>query len=189
MKNSISDNNAPHLQEKTLESQPIYDGRIISVKKDTVLLENGSKAFREVVLHPGGVCVVPLTDNGDVLMVRQFRYPYSKALLEIPAGKLEYGEDPAVCARRELLEETGCTADCFDFIGELYPSPAYLNEVIYIYLATSLHQQAQNLDEDEFLEVERIPFIEAVKMVVEGEIKDAKTQIALLKVNMKLSKK
>lgn len=173
-----------HLYEKTLKSEEIYDGRIIQIKKDTVLLENGTQAVREVIMHPGGVGIVPLTKNGDILLVRQFRYPHGKALLEIPAGKLNYGEDPFECGKRELLEETGAQADNYTFLGELYPTPAYLDEIIYMYLATNLHFSEQNLDDDEFLEVVRMPLDEAVQMVLSGEIKDAKTQAALLKAKL-----
>ena len=170
-----------HLEEKTISSESIYDGKIIKVKKDTVLLENDTHAFREVIMHPGGVCVVPITQDNEVIFVRQFRYPYSRQLLEIPAGKLDAGELPLECGKRELLEETGCTAKEYKFLGELYPTPAYLDEIIYMYMATHLTYTEQNLDEDEFLEVEYIPLKKAVDMVLSGEIKDSKTQTALLK--------
>lgn len=170
-----------YLEEKTISSRLIYDGKIITVKKDTVLLENDTQTFREVIMHPGGVCIVPITQDEEVIFVRQFRYPYGRQLLEIPAGKLDKGEEPLECGKRELLEETGCTAQEYKFLGELYPTPAYLDEIIYMYMATGLSYAEQNLDEDEFLEVEYIPLKEAVNMVLSGEIKDSKTQTALLK--------
>lgn len=170
-----------HLNETTLGSELIYDGKIIRVEKDAVLLEDGTQAVREVVRHPGGVCVLALTEKEEVLFVRQFRYPYKEVTLEIPAGKLEYGENPEECGRRELLEECGCTPDSFTLLGKLYPTPAYNTEIIRIFLAKGLHFGAQSLDRDEFLDVERIPFEEALEMVLRDEIPDSKTQIAILK--------
>lgn len=170
-----------HLMETQLESTVVYDGRIIRVEKDTVLLEDGTQAIREVVRHPGGVCVLALTENEEVFFVRQYRYPYETVTMEIPAGKLEYGEDPETCGRRELLEECGCTAASFVYLGKLYPTPAYNTEVIHIYLAKDLQFAAQHLDEGEFLDVERVPLQEAVRMVLANEIPDAKTQVAILR--------
>ena len=173
---------APHLKEERLRSEEIYRGRILDVYKDTVLLENGTEAIREVVHHPGGACVVPLTSDGCVLMVRQFRYPHHTETLEVPAGKLEYGEDPLQCAVRELKEEVGGEADSLESLGSLFPTPAYDEEVIYMYLARQITETStQSLDADEFLDVVRLPLADAVQMVMENRIKDAKTQIALLK--------
>ncbi|MBR6108041.1 MAG: NUDIX hydrolase [Oscillospiraceae bacterium] len=171
-----------HLSETTLASEEIYNGKILHVTRDTVALEDGTQAFREVVHHPGGACVVPLTDDGDVIMVRQFRYPHAAETLEIPAGKLEYGENPADCAVRELKEEAGAVSGRFEPLGRLFPTPAYDKEVIYMYLARALDlTKEQSLDADEFLDVVRIPLKEAVEMVMRDELPDAKTQIALLK--------
>ncbi len=175
------------LSEQTLSSEVVYNGRIITVRKDTVMLENGQQAPRELINHPGGVCVVPLTDNGEVVMVRQFRYAYKKALLEVPAGKLNYGEDSLECGKRELTEETGAVAEKYTYLGKVYPTPAYLDEVIHVYLAQGLSFGEQNLDEDEFLEVERYPLADLVKMVIDNEIEDAKTQIAILKTHVLLN--
>ena len=177
------------LSEETLSSEVVYNGRIITVKKDTVMLENGQKAPRELINHPGGVCVVPLTDNGEVIMVRQFRYAYKKALLEVPAGKLNYGEDPFECGKRELMEETGAVAENYTYLGKVYPTPAYLDEVIHVYLAQGLSFGEQKLDEDEFLEVERYPLSDLVQMVMNNEIEDAKTQVAILKTHVLLNGK
>ena len=124
-----------HLEEKFIGKKEIFQGRIFSVSSDDVELENGNKAIREVVHHNGGVCIIPITDNGGVLMVKQFRYPYAEAILEVPAGKLEKGEDHAECGRRELLEETGCTCKEYEYLGKLYPTPAYVDEIIHMYLA------------------------------------------------------
>ncbi len=178
-----------HLEEKTLESHMAYEGRIVKVKSDTVLLEDGSQALREVITHYGGSSVLPLTENNEVIMVKQFRYPFSEVLLEIPAGKLNYqGEDPYEAGKRELLEETGAEADEFIKIGELYPIPAYVTEVIHIFLAKGLTFKEQQLDKDEFLDVVKIPFDKALEMVMTGEIKDAKTQIAILKAKLLMEK-
>ncbi len=178
-----------HLEEKTIESHMAYEGRIVKVKSDTVLLEDGSQALREVITHHGGSCVLPLTDNNEVIMVKQFRYPFSEVLLEIPAGKLNYkGEDPLEAGKRELLEETGAEAADITKIGELYPIPAYVTEVIHIFLAKGLTFKEQHLDKDEFLDVVKIPFEKALEMVMNGEIKDAKTQIAILKAKLLMEK-
>ncbi len=177
-----------HLEEKQLSSELKYDGRIVKLYADTALLENGDTTLREVIRHPGGVCVVALTEENDVLFVRQFRYPHGKVLLEIPAGKLEYGEEHRDCGLRELKEETGCTCDSFEYLGNLLPTPAYDTEVIYMYLARGLHSGEQHLDINEFLEVEKIPLDKAVEMILNNEISDAKTQVAILKTKMLLSK-
>lgn len=169
-------------EEKTLSQDYLYRGKIINLRRDTVALANGREALREVVEHPGGVCVAALTGKGEVLMVEQFRYPYRKALLELPAGKLEKGEEPEICGRRELSEETGARAEKFISLGQLYPSPGYCAEIIHIYAALGLSFGKQALDEDEFLDVKRIKLEDAVNMVLENSIKDAKTQAALLKL-------
>ncbi|HAM68352.1 MAG TPA: ADP-ribose pyrophosphatase [Ruminococcus sp.] len=177
-----TENKAKHLEERQIRSEEIYNGRILHITRDTVLLENGDEALREVVHHPGGSCVVPLTEDGDVLLVRQFRYPQGTETLELPAGKLEYGEDSLTCAVRELKEEVGGEADQLEPLGILYPTPAYDKEVIYMYLARSIRQDGgQSLDDDEFLDVVRMPLAQAVEMVMENRLPDAKTQIALLK--------
>ncbi len=177
-----------HLEEKTVNSECIYKGRIFDVTKDTALLENGKEVQRDVVHHSGGVTVVPITENNEILMVRQYRYPHHKAMLEIPAGKREAGEEHYECGKRELLEETGYICNKYEYLGEIVPTPAYVSEVIHIYLAQELELSAQNLDDDEFLDVERIPLDKAVEMVMNGEITDAKTQIGVLKARYLLEK-
>lgn len=178
-----------HLNETTLDSQLIYEGRIIRVERDTVRLEDGTEAVREVVRHPGGVCVLALTEENEALIVRQFRYPYREVTLEIPAGKLEYGEDPESCGKRELLEECGCTADSFTYLGKLYPTPAYNTEIIRFYLAKGLHFGAQKLDAQEFLDFERIPFATLLEMILNDEVPDSKTQAAVLRYAAMQAKK
>lgn len=172
------------LTEKTLDKQYAYQGRIINVRVDKAQLPDGRQVRREVIEHPGGVCVLPLTDDGQVIMVRQYRYPHSRLFLEIPAGKLEPGEDPFECGKRELREETGMTAGKYRSLGRLVPTPAYCGEVIYIYMATELKPDRQQLDDGEFLEVERYPLDTLVQMVLNGEIEDAKTQAAVLKAKI-----
>ena len=173
---------AEHLQEQQLSSEEIYKGRVVHLTKDTVLLENGEQTIREVIHHPGGAGVVPLTADGDVLLVRQFRYPHGIATLEIPAGKLEYGEDPAACALRELKEEAGAEPRRFESLGSMIPTPAYDKEVTYLFLARDLKtDDTQHLDEDEFLDVVRMPLSEAVELAMNGGFPDGKTQLALLK--------
>lgn len=176
-----------HLGEKTLESEQKFDGKIVKLFVDKAEVENGDEVIREVIKHPGGVCIVAL-DGDDVLFVRQFRYPHQKVLLEIPAGKLEFGEDHRACGLRELKEETGCTCDEFDYLGCLIPTPAYDTEVIHMYLARGLHYGAQKLDSDEFLDVEKIPLDKAAEMIMNNEIADAKTQVAILKTKLLLGK-
>ncbi len=170
-----------HLFEEKIGREQIYKGKILDVTRDTVTLENGETAYREVIHHSGGVCVLPLDDNGDVLFVKQFRYPFNDVLLEIPAGKREYSEDPLTCGIRELKEEVGATADEVTYLGKLYPTVAYDTEVIYMYMAKGLHFGERHLDEDEFVDVVRIPFDKAVTMAINDEIPDSKTQLAILK--------
>ena len=171
-----------NMKEVKMETRPIHNGRILNVREDTVRLPDGSTALREVVEHNGGSCVAALTAEKQLLLVRQYRYGAGKVLWELPAGKLEKGEDPLVCATRELTEETGYTAGKITSLGILHPTPAYCEEVIYMYYATDLTAACQRLDEGEFLEVETVPFDRAVQMVVDGEITDAKTVIAILKL-------
>lgn len=174
-----------NLEEKQLSKEYMYKGKIINLRRDTALLPDGKTALREVVEHPGGVCVAALTDNDEILFVKQFRYPYFETVLEIPAGKRDKGnEDPLECGIRELEEETGAKAEKFIPLGELYPSPGYCGEIIWLYAATGLTFSEQHLDEDEFLTVEKIPLEKAVEMILSGEIKDAKTQAAVLKLKL-----
>lgn len=174
------------LTEKTLHSETMFDGHILHIRRDTVELPNGAQAFREVVDHPGGVCVLALDGENRVLLVSQFRYPYQEVLRELPAGKLERGEDPRQAAIRELKEETGAEAGSFSSLGELYPSPGYCGEIIRMYLAQDLRFGETHLDEDEFLNLERIPFDRLVEQVLSGEIRDAKTIAAVLKAKLLL---
>ncbi len=169
------------LFEKKLSSRQVFDGVVVKLFVDEVELPDGKKSVREIVRHPGAVCVVPVTDENEVIMVRQFRYAFGEVLLEIPAGKLEPGEDPLKAALRELEEETGTVAENIEHIGELYTTVAIFDEKIQMYLATGLTYKSAHPDDGEFLEVEKIPLDTLIEMVMNGEIKDSKTQIALLK--------
>ena len=171
------------LFEKQVSSKQIFDGKVVKLFVDQVELPDGSLAIREIVRHPGAVCVVPVDNDGNVVMIRQFRYPFGKVLLEIPAGKLEPNEDPLEAVKRELEEESGAVAGRIEHIGELYTTVAIFDEKIQIYLATDLTFVNAHPDQGEFLEVERIPLDTLVQMVMNGEIQDAKTQIAILKAH------
>lgn len=168
-------------EEKTVKSAEIYRGKIITVKKDDVILPDGASAVREVVCHSGGSAVVAEKD-GKILMVKQYRYPYGKELWEIPAGKLNPGEDPEITAVRELEEEGGVLAGRVEKMFEVYPTPAYDDEIIRIYRAFDLKKSKQRLDSDEFLSSEWIDKKTLKIMIENGEIKDGKTLIALLAV-------
>ena len=170
------------LEEKYIKREEIFEGKILHLVKDTVALPDGGTAFREICLHLGGVCVLPLLDDGRVLIERQYRYAHGRVFVEIPAGKLNYaGEDPLEAGKRELREETGAVASSYTFLGEIATTPALINETIYVYLAEGLSFGERELDDGEFLEVEAVPFRELYGRVISGEIKDAKTQIAVLK--------
>lgn len=170
------------LTEKFISREDIYDGAVLHVVKDRVRLSNGEESFREICLHSGAAAVIPITEDGRVAMVRQYRYAHSRAFLEIPAGKLEMGEDPLDCAKRELREETGAIAKSIKSLGIVDTSPALMSERIYLYLAEELSFGEMNPDDGELLECELIPLNELIKMVEKGEICDSKTQIAILKV-------
>ena len=177
-----------NLKEKQINAEYLYKGKIINLRVDNALLPNGKTATREVVEHGGDVAVLPLTENNEILMVEQFRYPYMETVLEIPAGKRDKAEEPLRCGIRELKEETGATAESFKSLGELYPSPGYCGEIIHMFLATGLTYGDTNPDEDEFLNVKKVPLEKAVQMVMCGEIKDAKTIAAILKTKNLLDK-
>ena len=170
------------LTEKKIASELIYDGRILRLHVDTVELPNGKSTIREVADHPGGVAIVALDQEDNVLTVKQYRYPFSRVFEEIPAGKLEHGEDPREAALRELKEETGATPEHFTELGELAVSPGAYGEVLHLYLAEGLELGEQSLDEGEFLDVIRTPFSELLDRVLSGELKDAKTVAGILKV-------
>ena len=167
--------------EKTLDKEYLYNGKILSLRKDQVLLPDGNKAVREVVEHSGGSCIV-CEMNDKILLVKQFRYPYGKELYELPAGKLNEGESPEQTAIRELEEEGGVIAERVEKMFEVYPTPAYTNEIIRIYRAINVRKSTQHLDDDEFLECCWFDKDTLRELIKKGEIKDAKTLIALLAI-------
>ncbi|MBQ0138233.1 MAG: NUDIX hydrolase [Kurthia sp.] len=169
-------------EEKTISSEPIYSGRIISVKKDQVLLPNGEIASRELVVHPGAVGIIPITNDGRLIVVEQYRKPLERSLVEIPAGKLEPGEEPAVTAVRELEEETGFGANSFTYLQTIATSPGFADEVVHLYVAKDLYriENPASPDEDEFVELMTITLEEAEQMIEDGRIFDAKTVIAVM---------
>ncbi len=170
--------------EKKLNSVDVFNGKVIRVTKDEVELENGNIATREVVHHNGGAGVAAIDEQGNIYLVRQFRYALQKELIEIPAGKLEIGEDPLNTAKRELQEEAGIVADQYKSLGELVPTCGYCNEIIYIYAAKGLNKTKTNPDEDEFVTSFKVPLSKAVSMVLNGEIVDSKTVSAILQLKI-----
>lgn len=168
------------MHEKTLKSTRLYEGKIINLRVDTVELPDKKYSKREIVEHSGASAVVPLTMDGQVILVKQFRKPMEEIMFEIPAGRLETKESPKNCALRELAEETGYSAGLFEELVSFYPSPGFSNEVIHIFLARDLTEGNAKPDEDEYLEVKKFSLEEALKMVDEGVIKDSKTIIGLL---------
>ncbi len=166
--------------EKTLEVETIYEGRMINLNVHKVMLPNNNTAYREIVVHPGAVAILPIDKDGRILFVKQFRKAVEEELLEIPAGKIEPGEDPEKCALRELEEETGFLASQLLFMNKIYTSPGFSNEVIYIYLAKDLITGKRNLDDDEFIDLYKLDLAEALNLIKLGKIKDAKTITAIL---------
>lgn len=178
------------LEETTVKVNKIFDGKIIHVHIDDITLSNGKSGYREVVEHPGGVCIAAVTQKNELLFGRQFRYPFKEVCLELPAGKLEPGEDPFEAAKRELKEETGCTGRDWVSMGNMYPTPGICTEIDRLWFCYVDEESDElELDEDEFIEPERIPIDAAVEMAMNGELPDAKTQLLVLKVARYLEKK
>ena len=174
-----------NLEEKTMMTNCAFSGEMLHLYKDTVELPGGGISTREYVRHVGAVAIVPMTEDGCVIMETQYRYPLRRTVFEIPAGKLDTPEEDRLeAAKRELREETGFTADIWTSLGDYCPAPAYCDEVISLYMASGLHRGTQELDEDEFLVVQAVPLDELVQEVLEGKITDGKTQTALLKAAM-----
>lgn len=177
------------LQEKTLSSEEIFDGKVVHLYRDTVELPNGKESIREVIRHIGAVAIVPITDDGKVVVERQFRYPLNQVITEIPAGKLDSKEEDRLsAAKRELEEETGYLAKEWIELGDFVPTVAYCDERITLYLARGLYKGVRHLDEDEFLEFYLMDLEDLVKEVMEGKILDGKTQMAALKAYYYLNK-
>ena len=176
------------MREKTISSEVLYDGKIIKLHLDKVICPNGAEALREIVRHPGGVAVVAVDDDGYVYMVRQYRIPYDEIMLEVPAGKLDKGENPDVAACRELREETGLVADKIVFMGNFYPSVGVCDENLRMYIATGLNQGEADPDDDEFVEVEKIHIDTLADMIMDNKIRDGKTIASVLKAREYLKK-
>lgn len=180
-------NDISKFKETEKSSEFIFDGKVLHLYRDEIYLPDGREAFREYCRHVGAVCVVPITDAGEVICVRQYRYPVADVMLEIPAGKLDSkNEDPTSAALRELREETGATCKKLTFMGKYYSSPAILDECIYMYMAEGLEFGDMELDEDEFIEVKRIAIDELVGMIMRGEVADGKTQAAVMRAAFEL---
>jgi len=168
------------LKEITRSSEIIFKGRLLDVRRDEVELPNGKTSTREWIKHPGAVCLIPILPDGNIALIRQYRYPVRSEMIELPAGKLDKGEDPEACAVRELEEEIGYHSNKLTFITCIHPAIGFASEKMWIYLAEELIKTTENTDHDEFLELMPTPLNEAVKMVWNGQITDVKTIIGLL---------
>ena len=178
------------LGEDTLRSELVYTGDYLKVYRDTVSLPNGASSYREYLKHPGAVMIIPVYDNGDVLVERQYRYPMRQVFVEFPAGKKDAGEAPLETAQRELLEETGYTAQNYTHITDIHNALAYCDEVIHFYIAEDLHDSGQQkLDDNEFVQVMRVPLVELMNWIRQGWVPDVKTQLGAFWLQDYLSKK
>ncbi|GFN35428.1 NUDIX hydrolase [Tepidimicrobium xylanilyticum] len=166
-------------EEKTMKSERVYEGKIVNLRVDTVELPGKKYSKREIVEHPGAVGIIPIKEDGSLILVKQYRKPVEKMLLEIPAGKIEINEEPKETAIRELIEETGFKANKMEYILEFYTSPGFTNEKVYLFLATDLEFVKQDPDENEYIQVKEIPIHKLIDMVNKGEITDSKTIISI----------
>ena len=171
------------VREETMSSEIVYNGKIVNLRIDTVELPKQRYSKREIVEHPGGVGIIALTEENEVIMVRQFRKPIEDSVLEIPAGKLDDNEDPKVCAVRELKEETGYEAENMEFLLDFYSSPGFTDEKIHIYFATGLKGGKAEPDENEYIDIEKYKIEDLVQMIKDNEIHDAKSIISILYVD------
>ena len=174
------------LFEKTVASRTVFEGRVFNVEIKDILTPEGNSSTREIVRHPGGACILPVDDEGNCYLVKQFRSPFDKVMLEAPAGKLEKGEDPFQCVSREITEETGYTANKIEYEGAVAATPGYCSEMISLYIGTGLEYKGGNPDPNEYLSTVKMPLAEAVKMADNGEISDAKTLVLLYKASRRL---
>lgn len=178
---ALNKHHADELVEHKIRSREIFKGNLLHVFSDEAELPDGTTSTREYIRHPGAAAVLPVYDNGDVMLIRQFRYPLSQIFFEVPAGKIDPGEGPDTTVRRELTEETGLNAESYYYLGGFYPSIGYTDEIIHLYLAWNLSETGQQVDDDEFVLRERLPFSEAVDMVHRGEISDGKSMVTILR--------
>lgn len=167
-------------EEKTMKSERLYEGKILNLRVDTVELPDKKYSKREIVEHPGSVAVIPITDDGSIILIKQYRKAVERFLLELPAGKMEINEEPRVTAIRELKEETGYTTEKMEYLIEFYTSPGFTNEKIYLFLATNLVKEEAEQDTDEYITVEKYNIDVLMKMIERGEITDSKTIIGIL---------
>ena len=168
------------MKEKTQNSQSVFKGSLLDVRKDKVIFPNGNSSTREWINHPGAVCCIPVLENGDICLIKQYRYVVKKYVIELPAGKLEIGEKPIDCAKRELEEEIGFEANRMRFLTMFYPAVGFVNEEMHLFLAKELKKTHVNPDHDEFIEILPMALNRAVQMIWSGEISDAKTIIGLI---------
>lgn len=173
------------MEERTIERKIVFEGRVLKLKVDTVELPNGQQTTREVVVHPGAVAVVALTEADEVLLIKQYRYPVGKVIWEIPAGKLEREENPLTCAQRELAEETGHGAAQWTHLSTFFTTPGFSDEIMHLFLARELFTDKKTADDDEFIELYTIPLAEALRMIAAGEIEDLKTIAGILLARQK----
>ena len=171
----------PELDEHYISNERVFSGRLLKVELDHVKLPNGSESTREYIRHPGAVAIVPVLEDGSIVLVKQCRYPLGTVMWEIPAGKLEKGEDPFFAAVRELEEETGFKSDCFIKLGEYWPTVGYCTETVHLYLAKMLTKGETHFDNDEFISLVKMPFEQAYQMCMDNTICDGKSQLAILK--------
>ena len=176
----MTDKNDSHLTETLLESQPLFEGKFLKARRDTVLLPNGASSTREYIVHPGAVVIIPLLDDDHVLLERQFRYPIGQVMIEFPAGKLDAGEEPLICAQRELTEETGYTASEWAYAGAMHLAISYSTEIIHIFFARGLVEGRQQLDQDEFVELYAIRDEALLEACHNGGMTDAKSMTCAL---------
>lgn len=174
------------LYEKTESSKTIFEGRVFDVEIKEITTPEGKKSSREIVKHPGGACILPVDDEGNCYLVKQFRSPFEKVMLEAPAGKLEKGEEPFECVSREITEETGFVAENIEHVGAIAATPGYCSEIITLYIGTGLKYEGGNPDPNEYIATVKMPLKEALRMADDGEIKDAKTQVLLYKASRRL---
>lgn len=174
------------LFEKTISSKTVFEGRVFDVEIKDITTPEGNKSTREIVKHPGGACVLPVDDDGNCYLVKQFRSPFEEVMIEAPAGKLEKGEDPLHCVSREITEETGLTAGTIECVGAIAATPGYCSEVITLYIGTGLGYMGGNPDPNEYIATVKMPLADAIKMAENGEIRDAKTVVLLYKAARRL---